>query len=188
MKKTASRLLILLAFALPGLHAADEPEGPPLCIGCHGPAGKGIDPAIPMIAGQSPIFITYALKAYAAGEWPSPVMEVIAQTLSEAQIQEAAEFFSRQPRFRQEQAVDEAKAERGERIHAELCEKCHVSGGRDYDEYEAVLVGQWMHHLRKLFAQYRRGERAAEAMMLKKLSKLGSAQVEDLVHYYGRGE
>lgn len=188
MKKTASRLVILLVAGLsPGLPAA-EAGGPALCVGCHGPTGAGIDPNIPMIAGQSPIFITYALKAFAAGVWPSPVMGPIAQTLSDEQISEAAEFFSRQPTFRQKQAVDQEKAELGERIHGELCEKCHINGGRDYDEYEAVLVGQWMHHLRKLLGQYQRGERAAEAMMLKKLSKLGPAQVDALVHYYGRGE
>ena len=188
MKKTASRLLIVLVAGLPSSLPAAEPEGPPLCVACHGSTGAGIDPSIPPIAGQSPIFITYALKAYAAGVWPSPVMEPIAQTLSDEQIREAAEFFSRQQTFRQKQVVDEEKAELGERIHAELCEKCHINGGRDYDEYEAVLVGQWMPHLRKLLGQYQRGERAAEVMMLKKLSKLGPAQVDALVHYYGRGE
>lgn len=188
MKKTASCLLIFLALRAPGLLAAEELEVPSLCVACHGRDGESIDPNVPMIAGQSPIFITYALKAYAAGVWPSPVMEVIAQSLSDSQIREAAELFSHQPTFRQKQAVDEKKAELGARIHAELCEKCHVNGGRDYDEYEAVLVGQWMPHLRKLFGQYQRGERAAEAMMLKKLSKLGPAQLDALVHYYGRGE
>lgn len=188
MKKTASWLLMALALGLHSADAAEAPEGPPLCIGCHGPTGEGIDPNIPMIAGQSPIFITYALKAFAAGVWPSPVMGTIAETLTDEQIREAAAFFSRKPKFGEKQLVDEDKAELGERIHAELCEKCHVNGGRDYDEYEAVLVGQWMPHLRKLLGQYQRGERAAEAMMLKKLSKLGPAQLDALVHYYGRGE
>jgi sulfide dehydrogenase cytochrome subunit len=177
-----------LAASTPHGLLAKDSEGPALCIGCHSPTGTGIDPGIPMIAGQSPIFITYAVKAYAAGAWPSPVMEPIARTLTDKQIREAAEYFSRQPTFGEKQVVDGDKAERGERIHAELCEKCHINGGRDYDEYEAILVGQWMEHLRKVLAQYRRGERAAEAMMLKKLSKLGPAEVEALVHYYGRGE
>ena len=191
MKKTALRCLIVLAGLAaglpPALPAADA-EGPALCVGCHGPTGAGIDPGIPMIAGQSPIFITYALKAFAAGVWPSPVMGPIAQTLTDEQIREAAEFFSRQEAFRQKQLVDREKAEVGERLHAELCEKCHINGGREYDEYEAVLVGQWMHHLRKVLEQYQRGERAAEAMMLEKLAKLGPDQIEALVHYYGRGE
>jgi len=188
MQNTASRFLILLAACLPLVLPAAEADRPQLCVGCHDRTGAGIDPSIPMIAGQSPIFITYALKAFAAGVWPSPVMGPIAQTLSDEQIREAAEFYSSQQPFRQKQTVDRRKAELGERIHAELCEKCHINGGRDYDEYEAVLVGQWMHHLRKLLGQYQRGERAAEAMMLIKLSKLGPAEVEALVHYYGRGE
>jgi len=191
MNATVMRFLIYLvvvASEMPMAALAADTEGPPLCVGCHGTTGTGIDPSIPMIAGQSPIFITYALKAFAAGVWPSPVMGPIAQTLTEAQVREAAEFFGRQQTFRQKQAVDTEKAKLGERIHAALCEKCHINGGRDYDEYEAVLVGQWMHHLRKLLGQYQRGERAAEPMMLKKLSKLSSAQLEALVHYYGRGE
>ena len=37
-----------------------------LCAGCHGPSGNSSNPNFPIIAGQSPIFITYALKAFAA--------------------------------------------------------------------------------------------------------------------------
>lgn len=172
----------------PGATAGDQAPIGALCAGCHGPSGNSSNPNFPIIAGQSPIFITYALKAFAAGVWPSTVMGGIAQGLSEDQIMAAAAYFSRQPMVRQRQSVDPDKAARGEQIHLRLCEKCHISGGRAYDEYEAVLVGQWMPHLRKVLEQYRRGERAAEAMMLKKLAKLGPADVEALVHYYGRGE
>lgn len=115
-------------------------------------------------------------------------MGEIAKSLDEKQIRIAASFFSQQQMVRQRQSVDRDKAAAGERIHAQLCEKCHVNGGREYDEYEAVLVGQWMPLLRTVLEQYRRGERAAEAMMLIKLAKLGPAELEALVHYYGRGD
>jgi sulfide dehydrogenase cytochrome subunit len=158
-----------------------------LCAGCHGPNGVSTDPNIPIIAGQSRTFIIYALKAFAAEVWPSTVMGEIAKGLNDEQIAAAAEFFSNQKMVRQRQAVDRDKAEEGARIHATLCGKCHIEGGREYDEYEAVLVGQWMPHLRKVLGQYLRGERAAEQMMLIKLSKLRPQDIDALVHYYGRG-
>ena len=66
MKNTVLRLLIAVAVSLTPALTGAAGKGPPLCVGCHGPTGAGIDPSIPMIAGQSPIFITYALKAFAA--------------------------------------------------------------------------------------------------------------------------
>lgn len=189
--KTIRLILILTAILAPGLPTAAQAMDDPalvLCTGCHGANGVSVDPNTPIIAGQSPIFITYALKAFAAGDWPSTVMGDIAKTLNDEQIVRAAAYFSTKALVRQRQSVDGELAARGERIHAQLCEKCHVNGGRDYDEYEAVLVGQWMPHLRKVLDQYRRGERAADPMMLIKLDKLGPAQLEALVHYYGRGE
>jgi sulfide dehydrogenase cytochrome subunit len=181
------RLVIPLLALLAAVPARGEPITA-LCAGCHGPKGVSSDPQVPNIGGQSPTFITYALKAYAAGVWPSDVMAGIARALSDVQIRAAADFYSRQPWVPQQQRVDREKARQGERIHAALCAKCHVEGGRAYDEYEAVLVGQWMPHLRRVLALYRRGERAAEAMMLEKLGKLRAEDIEALVHYYGRGE
>jgi sulfide dehydrogenase cytochrome subunit len=168
--------------------AAQGQQVTALCAGCHGPQGVSEDPSVPSIGGQSPVFITYALKAYAAGVWPSEVMSGIASALTDEQIRAAADFYSRQPWVPRRQEVDPTKARAGERIHGLLCIKCHIEGGREYDEYEAVLVGQWMPHLRRVLAQYRRGERAAEQMMLKKLDKLRPEDVDALVHYYGRGE
>jgi sulfide dehydrogenase cytochrome subunit len=187
-------ILLLLGSAWPvagpiALAAAPAPQGVvAMCAACHGRDGVSKEPTTPIIGGQARTFLVYALKAFAAGDWPSPVMGSIAKTLSEEQIQAAADYYSRQRFVPQKQKVDPALAEEGREIHARLCGKCHVDGGRKPDEYEAILVGQWMPHLRKVLGQYRHGDRAAEKMMLVKLSKLNAQQVESLINYYGRGE
>lgn len=173
-----------------GGHAAESGDAQvvAMCAGCHSQDGSSRDPSIPVIGGQSKVFLVYSLKAYAAGDWPSTVMGGIARALSEGQIEAAAEHYSRQPFSRQRQPVDAVKAAQGQKIHASLCGKCHIEGGRQPDEYEAILVGQWVPYLRKVLQQYRAGQRAAEKMMLKKLAKLRADEVDALLHYYGRAQ
>lgn len=181
-------LFLVNLWVEPGWSDELMPDSIEFCSPCHGSSGVGDDPNVPVIGGQPRTFLVYALKAYAAGDWPSPVMEAVAKGLTEDQIQMAADHYSRQPFRPQLQQVDPCKAEEGKKIHQRLCAKCHVEEGRVADEYEAILVGQRISHLQRVLKQYLRGERAAEKMMLKKLGKLGAEEVDALIAYYGRGK
>ncbi len=77
--------------------AAGQAKAEQLCSSCHGPDGNGIgDPQYPNIAGQHRTYLVHALRAYRSGERQNAIMLGFAQTLSDADINNLAFFYSRQ--------------------------------------------------------------------------------------------
>lgn len=71
----------------------------PACISCHGPGGRGIDPAFPALAGQHASYITSQLQAWRNGKRhndENDLMKVVAERLSPAQIDAVADYFAAQ--------------------------------------------------------------------------------------------
>lgn len=66
----------------------------PACMSCHGPAGAGIMPNFPRLAGQHAAYIEAQLLAFKSGTRVNPIMQGIAFPLSEQQIKELALYIS----------------------------------------------------------------------------------------------
>jgi cytochrome c553 len=68
-----------------------------MCIGCHGiPGYKTAFPDVyhvPKIAGQQPVYIVNALKAYKSGERSHPSMRGIAASLSDQDMADLAAYY-----------------------------------------------------------------------------------------------
>ena len=68
-----------------------------MCIGCHGiPGYKTAFPKVyhvPKIAGQQPVYIVNALKAYKSGERSHPSMIGIAKSLTEQDMADLAAYY-----------------------------------------------------------------------------------------------
>jgi cytochrome c553 len=71
-----------------------------MCIGCHAiPGYKAVFPEVyrvPMIGGQSAVYIENSLKAYRKGERKHPSMRGIAGSLSDQDIVDLAAYYSQQ--------------------------------------------------------------------------------------------
>ena len=68
------------------------------CQACHGPDGNaGIDPQYPRLAGQYRDYIAKALHEYKAGDRKNPIMAGFAGTLTDADIEDLAAYFSSLP-------------------------------------------------------------------------------------------
>lgn len=99
MKK---QLVALLAACLMmGFHgisqAADVSEGKKraaMCVGCHGAKGVSMNPEWPNIAGQKDKYLMNQLKAFRGGVRKNPLMTPIAASLSDADIENLAAYFS----------------------------------------------------------------------------------------------
>jgi cytochrome c553 len=99
--------LSLLAFGLASASAFAQdaaPAGAPAfvtkpggCATCHGANGVSTSPAFPNLAGQQRSYIEHVLHAYKSGERKNPVMSVQVANLSDADIEAAALWFSKQP-------------------------------------------------------------------------------------------
>jgi len=76
--------------------AATTPHDAALCITCHGVHGEGAATGAPRLAGQNAPYMSHALSMFKARTRASPIMQPIAQSLSDAQMSELANYFSKQ--------------------------------------------------------------------------------------------
>jgi cytochrome c553 len=68
------------------------------CQACHGSDGNaGIDPQYPRLAGQYRDYLVRALHEYKTGDRKNPIMGGFAATLSDADIEDLAMYFSSLP-------------------------------------------------------------------------------------------
>jgi cytochrome c553 len=97
--KTLAAALVLLslsAFASPSF-AADLAAGKmraTQCAVCHGQNGIAVNPDAPNLAGESAGYIERQLKAFRSGERKNEQMSIMAQGLTDADIQNLAAWYS----------------------------------------------------------------------------------------------
>jgi cytochrome c553 len=63
------------------------------CQVCHGKGGKSTNPTYPRLAGQHAKYIIKQLKAFKSGTRKDPIMNGMASTLSEKDMEDVAAFF-----------------------------------------------------------------------------------------------
>ena len=66
----------------------------PACMGCHGPAGKGVPPNFPLVSGQQVKYLQEQLHAFKSGARKNAMMNPIAFSLSAEQIEQLAIYMS----------------------------------------------------------------------------------------------
>jgi cytochrome c553 len=76
--------------------APGTPNDATLCVACHGMHGEGAPTGAPRLAGQNAEYMSHALSMFKATTRASPIMQPIAMTLSDAQMSELANYFSKQ--------------------------------------------------------------------------------------------
>lgn len=189
-----------LFFGLAGAAAAADVnklvEG---CANCHGKNGASTENDIPIIGGYSVEFLTNNLKAYQSKDRDCPSTKVragakkgttsdmcqVVKDMSEADIKEIAQYFSKQKFVRAKQKFDPALAKKGKEIHDEYCEKCHSQGGTVADDDAGMPAGQWMPYLRHAFDEFYSGKRPIAKKMKAKLDEVNKADIDALVNFYG---
>ena len=93
----------LLSFALACTARAQSPEALNLrslaasCAQCHGTDGRAAaGSVVPSIAGMPRDHLATQLKAFKAGTRPATVMTQLAKGFTDAQLEQLADYFSRQ--------------------------------------------------------------------------------------------
>jgi len=93
--------IILAAFVLYFSYAVVRAEGNPksgslkarACQVCHGKGGRSTNPIYPRLAGQHAKYIVKQLKAFKDGLRKDPVMNGMAATLNDQDMEDVAAFF-----------------------------------------------------------------------------------------------
>ncbi|MDB6099790.1 MAG: cytochrome [Gammaproteobacteria bacterium] len=74
----------------------DQTRAIPACMACHGPTGRGNEPAkFPALRGQQPGYLVKQLNDYATGTratGPNGIMQIIAKRLSPDEIKSVASY------------------------------------------------------------------------------------------------
>jgi len=164
------------------------------CEACHGKDGNSTTPDVPIIAGFSlegflntiDVFREnerIALKFHKPGE-PETVMNEIAKGLSDEEVLNLADYFSKRDFKPAQQSVNTELARRGEVIHKRSCERCHTDNGAHPVEDAAILAGQWTPYLRRQFDNFLSGKRMVPRSMLRRIKKLSKDDIEALLNFY----
>jgi cytochrome c553 len=66
-----------------------------VCQNCHGEDGIAVLPGAANLSGQQKEYLVQQLRAYRSGHRQDPQMNVIAKTLSDADIENLAEWYSK---------------------------------------------------------------------------------------------
>lgn len=64
------------------------------CVPCHGSDGLSTRPDAPNIAGQVPLYMTDQLRKYRSGERKNEIMNIVARTLSDEDIDNLVAYYS----------------------------------------------------------------------------------------------
>src|SRR5258708_36005490 len=145
-------LTVTLASVMAGATAGTAPATPELpyihgkategatkslvCSACHGPNGNSVNPEWPRLAGQSAIYIAEQLRLLRAGVRNSPVMQPLATTLSDQDIDDLAVYYEAQtpegleadPSYWQAGQAIYLRGDRAREVPG--CVACHGPGGR----------------------------------------------------------
>jgi len=114
---------------LPPCAAPAAEEVPPkaqACTVCHGSGGNSTDPAMPALAGQPAQFISMQLFMFREGNRKDPQMSPVASSLSNADMNELAAYFSRQkPAAVSHETASENTAAGRRLAEQHHCVQCH---------------------------------------------------------------
>lgn len=84
----------LVAPALAGDTAAARPQVKALCQNCHGEDGVAVLPGAANLSGQQKGYLVQQLRAYRSGSRQDPQMSIVAKSLTDADIENLAEWYS----------------------------------------------------------------------------------------------
>ena len=139
---------------------SSEAADPNLCAACHGPNGNSANPAVPSIAQQPGQFVSTALYQYREGNRKDPQMSPMAANLSNADMNELASYFSKQPAAAPKHQSKPDNVANGPGLAKKYnCSQCHgpkLLG----QQHIPRLAGQQYEYLRVQLKGFKAGTRA----------------------------
>lgn len=138
------------------------------CQECHGEFGVGLSNAAPKLAGQYADYIVKQLHDFQSGARQHPVMNAMAEGLSEEDVSDIAAYFASNPIMQGEHPKPNRIAldlfQRGDLKRNVLpCQSCHAATAKGKfatTECYPVLGGQHAIYLREQLINWRSGARS----------------------------
>ncbi len=163
-----------------------------LCQGCHGEKGISIDGLIPSLAGQYGKYITKELRNYQSGERSHQIMNAMAATISDDDLDDISAYFASQPKMKGNGEVNEIGKKlflRGDLSRTILaCYTCHGVNGKGLTPNTPmfpIVGGQQKEYLRLQLLNFKTGDRtnSPNGIMITIAKKLTEAELDALAIY-----
>lgn len=183
---TKTTLLLLALFGSASCHA-DTPAAIHGCVACHGDVGVARQPKTPHLNGQLPLFLTDAMKAFAAGTRPTAISQH--KMFPAGELEAMAAFYAAQktaPRPRQ--STDPAQVAKGEKIYGNRCAECHVDSGRESDKDAPLMAAQEKEFLVSQTLLFKSGARKFPFMMDDSYRGLSDDDLAAVAEYFSAQE
>jgi cytochrome c553 len=170
-----------------------------LCSACHGPNGNSANPEWPRLAGQNAVYVAEQLRLFRSGVRNNPVMQPLAATLSDQDIDDLAVYYEAQTPVGLEADPSYWKGGEvlyvgGDRTHeVPACVACHGPLGRGNPAagYPALRAQQSVYVVKQL-NDYASGARFSSpnptadpdsVMMITIAKRLSPEQIRDVASY-----
>jgi cytochrome c553 len=151
------------------------------CTGCHGANGISPNDTWPNLAGQNAAYLARILGAYKSGAQTDVMMSPVAQTLSDAEVQNLAVYYAGLSCQAPPRATG-AGAGAGELL-AKNCAGCHGESGVAANPAWPNIAGQKATYLANTLKAFRAGLRK-DPMMAGVVRGLSDADIAKLAAYY----
>lgn len=137
-----------------------------VCAACHGADGNSPASANPSLAGQPADYITLQLAHFKAGIRPSPIMQPMAATLSDADMAALGAYFAQQQRKGQ-RAKDAAGVKVAQQLYrggdaanaVPACASCHLANGAGLPKNFPRVAGQHADYSLAQLQAFKSGQR-----------------------------
>ena len=165
--------------------AADEmPAKAAMCLGCHGVNGNSSMPGTPSLAAQNARYIYLQLRDFQEGRRENPIMSPMTAGLTRPEMQELANYFSKQKLSSKGFKADPDKAALGKaKADETLCAMCHLGEFVGQNEIPKV-AGHKFDYVVKTLKDFKAKNRTNDAgNMTSVASTLSEQDIENLGHY-----
>jgi cytochrome c553 len=154
------------------------------CAACHGAQGVASLPLTPSLAAQPALSTVYQLIQFREKRRLSPVMNALAESLSDQDIKDLAAHFAALPAPPGAPLLDAQKAADGQRVaRAQFCTSCHAAGLKG-QKHIARLAGQQADYLRLQMQNLKSGARAdIDGTMASAAQGLSAAEIDAIADY-----
>src|SRR6516165_4353487 len=125
------------------------------CAACHGDGGITTRPGIPSLVGLDPQYLVVAMKEYVSGQRKHAMMKALLSGLGDAELNNIAFYYARQPAARAETPLVGNPSQSG----TAACAACHGENGIAVSPAFPNLAGQDSQYLADAMRAYKLGAR-----------------------------
>lgn len=152
-----------------------------ICASCHGAKGISPNDTWPNLAGQRAAYLARILGAYKSGAQTDVMMSPVAQSLSDADVQNLATYYAGLSCRAPAHAAGAGAA--AGKLLAKNCEACHGETGIGMNPAWPHIAGQKSTYLANTLKAFRAGLRK-DPMMAGVVRGLSDADIANLAAYY----